>query len=143
MWLLTTQGFYSVVAHRDHPEMLLVRAQTRDDIEALRNQIPDLAPYEDPNADYRWRAEVTREQWVEALEQLGGAIDYPNFKNPVADVQGPEREGLYHQVWQALRRLKGADRVAAPTALPNLQAPGSATRTASFTSASRGRVTTA
>ena len=29
MWLFTTQGFYSVVAHRDDPETLIVRARTR------------------------------------------------------------------------------------------------------------------
>jgi hypothetical protein len=106
MWLLTTQGFYSVVAHRDRPGTLLVRARTRTDIEALRVQILDLAPFEDESADYRWRAEVSREQLAKAVAQLAEEIDYPNFKNAVADAQGPEREGLYQQVWQVLRRLQ-------------------------------------
>lgn len=61
MWLITTQGFYSVVAHRNRPDILLVRARAHADIEALRDQILDLEPYEDPRADYRWRTEVSRE----------------------------------------------------------------------------------
>ena len=40
MWLFTTQGFYSVVAHRRDPDRLLVRARAREDLEALRDQIP-------------------------------------------------------------------------------------------------------
>ena len=35
MWLITTQGFYSAVEHREDPERLIVRARTREDIEAL------------------------------------------------------------------------------------------------------------
>ena len=40
MWVMTTQGFYSAVADRDDPGSVIVRARTRDDIEALRKQIP-------------------------------------------------------------------------------------------------------
>jgi hypothetical protein len=36
MWLVTTQGFYSVVAHRGDPDRVLVRARVREDLEALR-----------------------------------------------------------------------------------------------------------
>lgn len=39
MWLITTQGFYSVVAHRTDPDRVLVRCRTQADIEALRVQI--------------------------------------------------------------------------------------------------------
>ena len=38
MWVMTTQGFYSVVAHRDEPDSVIVRARTSEDIEALREQ---------------------------------------------------------------------------------------------------------
>ena len=106
MWLLTTQGFYSVVAHRDDPDKLLVRARTRDDIEALREQIPALEPFEDPSADYRHRAVVGRAEWLVAVAQLVTEIDYDNFKSAVADRQGSERAALYGVLWQELRRLQ-------------------------------------
>src|SRR4051794_4472799 len=60
MWLVATQGFYSVVAHRRHPDRVIVRARAREDLEALRDQIPGLRVFSDPHADYRWRAVVTR-----------------------------------------------------------------------------------
>ena len=106
MWILTTQGFYSVVAHRDEPDELLVRARTREDIEALREQIPTLEPFEDRTADYRHRAVVSRAEWVAALAQLATDLDYDNFKNAVAERQGHERAALYGVLWGELRRLQ-------------------------------------
>jgi hypothetical protein len=106
MWLLTTQGFYSVVAHRDDPDKLLVRARTRDDIEALREQIPSLEPFEDPSADYRYRAILTRAEWLVAVAQLVTEIDYDNFKNAVAARQGGDRAALYGVLWRELLRLQ-------------------------------------
>jgi hypothetical protein len=106
VWLITTQGFYSVVAHRSDPELLLARARTREDIEALATQIPGITPFEDRDADYRWRAEVTRAQWRDALVELAGAIDYDNFKGAVGRQQGMEREAVYHRVWRELLRLQ-------------------------------------
>src|SRR5436190_2792927 len=70
MWLFTTQGFYSVVAHRRDPDRLLVRARAREDLDALRDQIPELRIFSDPHADYRWRAVVTRAEWVATIAQL-------------------------------------------------------------------------
>lgn len=106
MWVVTTQGFYSVVAHRDDPDRVLVRARTREDIEALRGQIPDLEPFEDPDADYRWRAVVERSAWARALAELGEAIDYDNFKSAVGDRQGRERARLYGRIWGELLSLQ-------------------------------------
>jgi hypothetical protein len=106
MWLVTTQGFYSAVAHRASAEHVLVRARTREDIEALRRQIPDIEPFEDLEADYRHRAIVTRAEWVSAVAQLASEIDYDNFKNAVAARQGHERAGIYGRVWGGLLSLQ-------------------------------------
>lgn len=106
MWLFTTQGFYSVVAHRDDPGTLIVRARTGEDIEALREEIPAIEPFEDATADYRHRAYVSRAEWVAALAQLTAELDYPNFKAEVARRQGTERSNLYGQVWGELLRLQ-------------------------------------
>ena len=106
MWLFTTQGFYSVVADRDDPERVLVRARAREDIEALRRQIPGIEPFSEPGSDYRWRAFVLRSEWEEAISRLAAEIDYDNFKNAVADRQGYGRSHLYMEVWQALLKLQ-------------------------------------
>ena len=109
MWIVTTQGFYSVVADRDDPDRVLVRARVREDLEALKRQIPDLEIFEDRDADYRWRARVSREDWSHAAAQLAREIDYPNFKNEVAKRQGHERAGVYGRVWSELFGLQRED----------------------------------
>lgn len=107
MWILTTRGFLSVVAHREEPGCVLVRARRREDLEALREQLPDLELREDRAADYRWRTTLTRESWAAALARLAGQIDYDNFKSAVARRQGAERAAPYGRVWAELRSLQG------------------------------------
>ena len=106
MWLITSQGFYSVVAHGEDASLVLVRARTQGDLLALRKQIPALDLWEDPTADYRWRAEVRREDWHAAVAELAAATDYGNFKSEVARCQGSRRAALYERVWSTLRALQ-------------------------------------
>jgi hypothetical protein len=109
MWLFTDQGFYSVVAHNRDPGKLLVRARVRADLEALREQIPEIRIYSDRRADYRWRAVVTRAEWVKAVALLAASIDYPNFKAAVAERQPGEREPVYQRIWGELLSLQQAE----------------------------------
>ena len=41
MWLMTTRGFFSVVAHNADPDRVLIRARCRGDIDAVAG-CPDL-----------------------------------------------------------------------------------------------------
>ena len=109
MWLFTTQGFYSVVAHRRDPDKVLVRARAREDLEFLREQIRKLRIYSDLSADYRWRAIATRAEWVAALAQLASEIDYDNFKSAVSVRLGYERSRVYEHVWGELLSLQRED----------------------------------
>ena len=69
MWLFTTDGFVSAVAHRNKPGMLLVRARRS---EHLRAMLPDVQVECTPGADYRFRAEVPRAMWLaKVLAQAG------------------------------------------------------------------------
>lgn len=106
MWLLTPRGFYSVVANRDDPETVLVRARAREDLEGLSDLIGSLEILETPDRDYRWRAIVSRRAWSGALVLLAAEIDYPNFKAEVERRQGRERADVYHAVWARLLRLQ-------------------------------------
>src|SRR3954471_19209671 len=110
MWLLTTRGFYSVVARRDDPSLVLVRARVQDDLEALRDLAPSLDPWYDPTRDYPWRAELPRDEWAGVAAALAREIDYGNFKNAVAAFQGHDRADLYALVWDDLRRLETGPR---------------------------------
>ena len=107
MWLFTSLGFFSVVAHRDEPDTLLIRARAREDLEALRDRhLPDLELVENAGSDYRWRGFVSREGLERVAAGLAADIDYPNFKDAVAHRQGASRAHLYHDVWNVMYRLQ-------------------------------------
>jgi hypothetical protein len=107
MWVLTTRGFFSVVAHRDDASLVLVRARVEDDLLALRDLAPGLEPWRDGGTDYPWRAELPRDEWSRVAAALAAEIDYDNFKNAIADRQGYDRAHVYSDVWAVLRRLEG------------------------------------
>ena len=106
MWTITTRGFYSVVAHRELPDTMLVRGRVRADLDALGDLIPGLAVYEDRGADYRYRAIVSSPAWRAALDVMASEIDYDNFKNAVAERQGHGRARVYGEVWSVLHPLQ-------------------------------------
>ncbi len=109
MWIFTPLGFFSVVGHRDRPDTLLVRARCREDLERLRDRhLPGIELHENAGSDYRWRAFVARREWETAAAALAAGIDYPNFKEAVADRQGRDRAALYHDVWAVMYRLQRA-----------------------------------
>jgi len=100
MWIFTNQGFISAVAHRDKPDYLLVRARRREHLEAI---FPGYEISQTEQADYRYRILVSREHFAQAVAEEARAIDYPNFKNSIADHE-------YHDacsgVWSVMHRLQ-------------------------------------
>jgi hypothetical protein len=106
MWLVTTRGFFSVVADRDDAGAVLVRARAREDLESLAELVPGLEVEHTPRADYAYRARVPREVWASVVATLGTEIDYGNFKDAVARRQGLERASIYAVVWATLRELQ-------------------------------------
>ena len=101
MWLITTTGFYSIVQKPGEKD-LTIRSRVRKDLEALRDKyLPDLGEIvRNENTDYRYRAKVSPEKFAEAAAQMVRDIDYDNFKNTVAQVQGHRRSHIYSGVWR-------------------------------------------
>ena len=110
MWVMTTRGFYSVVAHREHPTKVMIRARCKRDIDAL---VPLIAAVDEEatepyavGGDYAWRLVCSSIAWTAALTELSSEIDYPNFKSAVKD---RAHHDAYMKVWSALLRLDDRD----------------------------------
>jgi hypothetical protein len=107
MWIFTTIGFFSVVAHPGGADALMVRARVREDLVALRRGLlPDIEIERTPDRDYRYRTVVSREDWAHAAERLAAGIDYANFKDAVAERQGHDRAQRYGRVWSVMHALQ-------------------------------------
>ena len=102
MWVFTNDGFYSIVRHRTLPNMLIVRARFKGDIEKL---IPDAEVIElnESDADYRFRAFVDDSVLAKVFFDKIEKIDYPNFKNSIS-IKGLHAVAI--QVWSILKKAQ-------------------------------------
>jgi hypothetical protein len=82
MWLFVSGGFVSIVAHRDQPMHLLVRARHPDHIGAL---FPEHDPMVLDTADYRYRIVVHRTVVQRAMSHYLAGMEYDNFKASIPD----------------------------------------------------------
>ncbi len=98
MWVFTSTGMLSVVAHRDLNGSLLVRARSPFHI---REMFPNAVVNETPNADYPFRIIIDRETFANVMLDYSLNIDYDNFKNSI-------KEHNFHdycvQVWAIMMR---------------------------------------
>jgi hypothetical protein len=120
MWLFTPFGFFSVVAHREKPDAVLVRSRAREDLAELVKRLPGKKPpiRRTPAADYPFRVELRRARVAELVRSFVlDELDYPNFKGAVAERQGFARAHAYHEVWSTLRGTEepGARSLVAPS----------------------------
>jgi hypothetical protein len=112
MWIITTQGFLSVVQNlrsTSPGDALLVRGRVREDLDdfadfaARHGDRPAVSAT--PHADYGYRLTTSRELLASYLAAQVGALDYPNFKARVGEGH-PRRANIYMRVWDALRDLR-------------------------------------
>lgn len=110
MWILTNKGLLSVVADRDDPDRLLVRARQKGLLEELLGRCEvlqahialgdyEIKVFEDQTADYPYRVFMHREPFTYLIESEAEHIDYTNFKNSVKD---DRLHALYMRVWGIL-----------------------------------------
>lgn len=95
MWITLNDAFVSVVAHRDKPDILLVRARFEGDLQRLFPAFADRV-HRTPSADYLFRVEVPRQAVASVMAEQIVGIQYPNFKNSVREHW---RHDVYSRVW--------------------------------------------
>lgn len=114
MWIFLPDCMVSIVAHRTQPDALLVRARVAGDVSrfALRGGF-EVSEFEDPNADYRFRAVLPRVIVMDILANHCMGMDYANHKGAIAPGDRV-RHDWYMDVWDAGYRVQGRARVGAP-----------------------------
>ena len=103
MWLYCRSGFFSVVQHKNAPNLLLVRARVKEDLDDLRERyLPALGKtITTESADYPYRAVATKKHFSKAMVRISYDIDYTNFKTMTAQELGYDRASVYHKVHSA------------------------------------------
>ena len=122
MWLFTSEGFVSVVAHSEKPDTLIVRARDEDSLLSLVEATGATLRHT-PNNDYPYRIEALREAFSAWLEDQVSNLDYGNYKNHMWS-ERTEFGAALHDVWVAMHqvtpnRVTEADRQRAEELYPN------------------------
>jgi len=100
MWLCLSGSFLSVVADRNDPHRLLVRARVKGHIETV---FPNADVFTDRGADYFYRAFIARDLVASVLSEEVGRIEYDNFKSSVTS---KALQAVYLQFWGILNALQ-------------------------------------
>jgi hypothetical protein len=82
MWLFTSKGMLSVVAHREIPNSLMIRARSSHHIAEL---FPNAEIIKTPDADYAFRVIVDRNSFALFMDNYIQNIGYDNFKNSISE----------------------------------------------------------
>ena len=82
MWIFVSGGFVYIVAHRDKPMHVLVRARHPEHIETL---LPGHAQTKNMTADYPYRVTAHRTVVQRALMYYVMNMEYDNFKSSIDD----------------------------------------------------------
>lgn len=100
MWISLSDGFLSIVAIPDMPDMLKVRARRKGDIERI---FPDAEVRRTPGRDYLYRTELPRETVGKVIAGRLASIGYTNFK---ASVEEAPLHSAYSSVWMIMSKLQ-------------------------------------
>jgi hypothetical protein len=122
MWIITTDGFYSIVQKPWDvaDDTLTVRARVREDLERFIDTVHAAKTVkakldkhrdiiEDRAADYAYRIQVPRDTVLSFMARSTANIDYYNFKDAVATQASPRRAAAYSRVWAHLLELQRPD----------------------------------
>lgn len=106
MWMVTKDGFYSVVQDRGDPDRLVVRGRWKKHLKVLKDLLPGSRILVTPEADYPYRMFVSREDWEKVLKVVAvDGIDYPNFKNEAHSRHGFEGwASILNEIWSLVWR---------------------------------------
>jgi len=98
MWIYSKNNFLSIVEDHDDPDLLLVRARFKGDIEAL---FPKAKVIVGGGTDYLFRAWVKREEVAKVVAEQIMHLNYTNFKNANKDSRQKHLMKLWHIMYDA------------------------------------------
>tara|TARA_R110002072_G_scaffold44161_6_gene123825 strand:- start:1010 stop:1327 length:318 start_codon:yes stop_codon:yes gene_type:complete len=104
MWLFLSNGFFSVVNHRDLDEHVLIRARRRKHI---TDTFGDENIYVLKNADYPFRLNLSKGEFVGVLYNYIDDMEYGNFKR---SIKNSKFAVMCANVWREIYTAYGDER---------------------------------
>lgn len=112
MWIFTTDGYISAVAHQTDESLLRVRARVREDlVRAFPDLEEDILDLRGSGTDYRWHLNVPRDRVKAYLASAVDGLDYTSHaKDYMTHGLGPQgRLDAMYAIWDAMYKLQSKD----------------------------------
>jgi len=100
MWICLNNSFMSIVQSRNNKDKLLVRSRKQGHIEAVFH---DAKTFIDVDADYHYRAFISKDLVSTVISNNIFEIDYDNFKN---SVKNDQLHDMYSDIWLITNRYQ-------------------------------------
>lgn len=101
MWICFNDGFVSAVVSDTNPNNLIVRARRLEDLENVIGEGHVI--YTNAGTDYKYRAEISKEDFAYIVAHEVENINYTNFKSSVKDIP---LHNLYIRMWRLHRNYQ-------------------------------------
>jgi len=108
MWTCSKLGFFSIVK-KGKPETWQVRARRKNDLYELLEAtgLEEAEIVSTPEHDYGFRIIVGQDGLDRVFSCLAHSIDYPNFKDCVANLPAQhDKLPAYHDFWGGMRKVQ-------------------------------------
>ena len=108
MWLFTRDGFFSAIQDNYcKTSEVIVRTRVKRDLLRLLIKIgrSDDNIITLPNADYRYRIKLAKQEWAKYLSSEAMNLDYSNVKDAITDGLC-ERSEAYYACWTSLYQFQ-------------------------------------
>ena len=102
MWVAMNDSFVSIVADRNDPDGVVVRARKYEDLVAFEPFIENKI-IESNDSDYRFRVFIQKRYAAEIMFEKTAEIDYDNFKNSVKEGW---RKNAYMSIWTVMNKVQ-------------------------------------
>jgi len=108
MWIMTKDGFFSVVQKGCPDGDVCVRARSKEHLETLLNKVDHMAHLrgivESEETDYRFRTWLSKKEFATYMKGEINAIDYDNFKNTIDTKthEGRARYTAFTEIWEIM-----------------------------------------
>ena len=102
MWIASKFGFYSIVCKDE--DQFHVRARIKSDLQNLLEAIGlEEKIHQSDYSDYKYRLVVGHDAVRKITSALAETLDYPNFKNKIAETPSQEPKlHAYHSIWEVM-----------------------------------------
>jgi hypothetical protein len=110
MWVFTKDGFFTAVSSQCQKDELMIKANSRKDLEKLLLNITDQPPIQESREPgYRFHLILPKTSWIRYLSNYVERLDYETVRDNIVTRNDTARHEAYQAVWTTMHNWMGRE----------------------------------